>query len=376
LWCARRYVVNTAGSKPDDGYVRFPSGNGIKGGNVADLIAARSVQRNTTIAGAAGLFGWLMGLFAIFGLVATAVDWREEIAQSGWPLVSAVIDRGDVTATRSAQSNGGVRTASRIRYVVRYQADGQNQNATLTSRSVYSDADAAKLRGWAAQHRPGSHIDVRYDPAQPDRAVFASANVPDAGPQTGKDLILSMAFALACVGLLALAKHLRLKEVEAMAAGDADGSPLGRIVLGIVFTIPGLVAIGSAMTAAIRGTGAPLSETLIGVPAGLIFVIGGALLALPPGRTRIQGLLTALLVTCFALTFDWVAFGPGERKFSGGFSIGGIGTGFQPGELFGRAFFGFFAILLDICAIAIWVDKFRRLSSPDASGASIEQDAR
>jgi hypothetical protein len=261
--------------------------------------------------------------------------------------------------------------------VVRYQADGQNQIATLTSRSVYSDTDAAKLRGWAAQHRQGSHIDIRYDPVQPDRAVFASADVPNTGPQTGKDLLLGMAFAIACVGLLVLAKHLRLRESEAMAAGEADGdSPLGRMVLGIVFAVPGLAAIGSAMTAVIRGTGPP-AETLIGVPAGLIFVIGGALLALPPGRTRIQGLLTALLVTCFALTFDWVAFGPGERKFSGGISFGGIGTGFQPGELFGRIFFGFFAVILDIVAILVWFDKYRRLSSPDAnSGASMEQDAR
>jgi hypothetical protein len=346
----------------------------------ADLISARTVQR-TTIAGAAGLFGWLMGLFAIFALIAAAVDWREEIAQSGWPLVSAVIDRGDVTVTRSAQSNGSVSTASRIRYVVRYQADGQNQIATLTSRSVYSDADAAKLRGWAGQHRRGSQIEIRYDPAQPDRAAFASADVPTTGPQTGKDLLLSMAFAIACVGLLVLAKHLRLKESEAMAAGmaagDADGSPLGRSVLGIVFAVPGLAAIGSAVTVAIRGTGAPPAETLIGLPAGLIFVIGGALLALPPGRTRMQGLLTALLVTCFALTLDWVAFGPGERKFSGGISFGVIGAGFQPGELFGRTVFGFFAVILDIMAIFVWFDKYRRLSSPAAnSGASLEPDAR
>lgn len=62
----------------------------------------------------------------------------------------------------------------------------------------------------------------------------------------------------------------------------------------------------------------PLSaEALAGVPAGLIWVFGGALLALPPGRTRWQGLLATLLITCFALTADWVAFGPGERRFSG-----------------------------------------------------------
>jgi len=72
-----------------------------------------------------------------------------------------------------------------------------------------------------------------------------------------------------------------------------------------------------------------------------------------------------------------VAFGPGERKFSGGISFGVIGTGFQPGELFGRTVFGFFAVILDIMAILVWFDKYRRLSSPDAnSGASMEPDAR
>jgi hypothetical protein len=54
-----------------------------------------------------------------------------------------------------------------------------------------------------------------------------------------------------------------------------------------------------------------------------------------------------------------------------------IGTGFQPGELFGRAVFGFFAVILDIFAILVWIDQYRRLSSAHAnSGSSLEQDAR
>jgi hypothetical protein len=72
-------------------------------------------------------------------------------------------------------------------------------------------------------------------------------------------------------------------------------------------------------------------------------------------------LLATLLVTCFALTFDWVAFGPGERKFSGSFSFGIAATGFQPGELFGRASFGVGAVVLDIWAIAMWIGQCRRV---------------
>lgn len=47
-----------------------------------------------------------------------------------------------------------------------------------------------------------------------------------------------------------------------------------------------------------------------------------------------------MLITFFALmTADWIAFGPGERKFGGSFSDGGIGGRLQPGAFFGRAVF-------------------------------------
>ena len=77
------------------------------------------------------------------------------------------------------------------------------------------------------------------------------------------------------------------------------------------------------------------------------------------------------MITFFALTFDWVAFGPGERHFTG--SAGGIG--FIPGEMMGRILFGLVAVVLDICAIAIWVGLFRRglgaqASTPDPADST------
>jgi hypothetical protein len=77
--------------------------------------------------------------------------------------------------------------------------------------------------------------------------------------------------------------------------------------------------------------------------AGLMFVFAGVLIGLPPEYTRWRALLGTLVVTCFAPTFDWVAFGPGERKFNGSF----VGIGFVPSELMGRICFGFFAVVLD-----------------------------
>lgn len=83
------------------------------------------------------------------------------------------------------------------------------------------------------------------------------------------------------------------------------------------------------------------SGQLMGVPAGLMFVFAGIFLALPPSYAKWRGLFAALLVSCFALTFDWVAFAPGERRFSG--SV--LGTSFVPAEVLGRTLFGVCAII-------------------------------
>jgi hypothetical protein len=320
----------------------------------------------TTISGMFGFFGFVMGLCAIFVLIAAAVDWRDETAQAHWPLVSAVIDRGEVTATRRAQSNGGGMTW-KLDYRVRFDLNGQEQIASITLPSANSESQAAELQSWATHHRRGDHIDVRYDPSRPSRVIFASATVPIGGPRKNSDLVLVMIFAIACVGLLALAKHLALEESREVALADTDSpSRGGRIALGFISAAIGLVVIGTAVNTAIHATDSFTSERLMAVPAGLIFVLGGALVALPPGGRQWRGALSALLVSCFAVTFDWVAFGPGERKFGGGISLGAnVGAGFPVGEFIGRAVFGVAAIVLDIFAVIVWISHCRRLLRPE-----------
>jgi hypothetical protein len=99
-----------------------------------------------------------------------------------------------------------------------------------------------------------------------------------------------------------------------------------------------------------------------------MFVFAGALLASPP-ESKWRSLLATLVITCFALTFDWVAFGPGERTFTG--SI--MGIGFMSGELFGRIAFGFFAIVLDIIAVGMWIGECRRAFGLSANPAAVAQ---
>jgi hypothetical protein len=324
---------------------------------MADVTLANSRQQMRA-SGFAAVLGLFAGLCTIFAACVTLSDWYGETAQARWPVVSAVVDRADVIASARAPKDGGG-TEWKLRYRVRYEANGEAATATLTSRAVASETEAAKLRSWAAQYRIGSRIDIRYDPSQQSRAVFASAEVPSTASRTGTDLILSAIAAIACAGLVSLAKYFKAREVSAVPAGDGQR---GGLAFGFMFAAMGLMVIGLAVNGAVHAD--PFTaDKLMGVPAGLMFVFAGVLIGSPHEYTRWRALLATLVVTCFALTFDWVAFGPGERKFSG--SI--VGIGFVPSELMGRVSFGFFAVLLDIWAVAMWIDQFRQLSGPSSS---------
>lgn len=328
---------------------------------MADFVLKRTT-RQMTAAGLAGLFGLFAGLCAIFAGCVALSDWRDETAQLHWPVASAVVERADVmTSVRAAKDGGGKKWSLSTR--LSFNANGEAQTATLYSLTAYSESEAAKLHAWAAQHRKASHIDIRYDPAQPNRAVFASPEPGFASERTRSDLILFAIAAIASAGLLALSKYLRAREASGPRA--ADDPQRGMLAFGSLFTATGLMLTGFALYRAAHAD--PLTaDSLMAVPAGLMFFFAGILIALPPQYAKWRGLLIALVITCFALTFDWVAFVPGERHFTG--SIGGFG--FIPGEMMGRVVFGFFAVVLDICAVAAWIGPFRRMFWPTASTAS------
>src|ERR1700751_1464359 len=124
--------------------------------------------------GLAGLFGLFAGLCAIFAACATVVDWHHEFTQTKWPIVSAIVERADVLVLRRAPNDGGG-MSWKLNARVRYEASGKSRTAVLTSRTVYSEQEAAQLHAWAGQHRSGSQIEIRHDPHQPGRGVFASA---------------------------------------------------------------------------------------------------------------------------------------------------------------------------------------------------------
>jgi len=320
--------------------------------------------RQLKASGFAGLLGLFAGLCTVFAACATLSDWHDEARQARWPLVTAVIERTDLVASQRAPRDGGG-TIWKLRCHVHYELNGEALTATLASRVAYSEAEAAMLQSWAAQHRKGSQVDVRVDPSQPNRGVFASAEISAAAGRMHTDLVLLGFAAVAAAGLMTLAKFLRSRDALAGPAADAGSASTGGPAFGLLFAAMGLLITGLAIHSGIQATDPVKANAYMGLPAGLMFVFAGMYMALPPD-SKWRSLLATLVVTCFALTFDWVAFGPGERKFTGNI----MGVPFMSGELFGRVAFGFFAILLDIFAAAMWIGEFRRLSASTASTIS------
>ena len=324
----------------------------------AAIAVAQPVPSHTTPAGLVGLFGLFAALCALFGLVVTVAEGFENADQARWPVVAARIEHGEVTA-RTTDRQGGA-PLWQLRYRVRYAVDGREHRATLTSHTTTSDQTLAEMRAWAGLHPRNGGIDIRYDPAQPGRALF-TADVPGAGPRTATNLELTFVATLAGAALLWLARWMAAREPADAATRDL--SPTGKLIWGLVCGAMGLLVIAIGIHSALS-TWQPLaSQDFVFLPAGLIFVFGGALLALPPGRADLNRLFGALLITAFAVTLDWIAFGPGERKFSGGISLG-VDIPLPVNETFGRVVFGIPAAIFDALALALWAGVIRHLLMP------------
>jgi hypothetical protein len=317
--------------------------------------------------GLAGLFGLFAVLCTVFAACATLSDWHDEASQERWPLVAAVVDRADVVVSARAAKDGGG-TETKLYYRVHYEVDGAALTATLTSRAAFSQTEAANLQSWAVRYHKGRHIAVRIDPSQPNRAAFVSDEVSPAAGRMHTDLVLLGIAVVAAAGFMMLAKYLRGREALAGPAADADSASRGGPAIGLLFAAMGLWITGFAIYSGINAADAVKVNAYMGLPAGLMFVFAGALLA-SPAESKWRSLLATLVITCFALTFDWVAFGPGERKFTG--SI--MGIGFMSGEFFGRIAFGFFAIVLDIIAVGMWIGECRRAFGISANPAPVAQ---
>ena len=70
--------------------------------------------------------------------------------------------------------------------------------------------------------------------------------------------------------------------------------------------------------------------------------------------SNLHGMAGLSIPLIFMMVFNWVAFGPGEREFSGGISIPFLSINFnRANQILGRIFFGIPAFLMDIVLLLV-----------------------
>ena len=128
--------------------------------------------------------------------------------------------------------------------------------------------------------------------------------------------------------------------------------------MGLAFLIPSIIILYVALTADAETIDGP---NWVGVAFALMFVNAGITILLldsmfNPLRESIWfpyfqlGVLLSIPLI-LTILLNWVAFGPGEREFSGGISIPFIGVSFgRNNQILGRIVFGIPALILDIIA--------------------------
>ena len=107
--------------------------------------------------------------------------------------------------------------------------------------------------------------------------------------------------------------------------------------------------------------------------AGANFVIAGTAVALPQCASRLQDILGASLFTAFATMGLWVGLGPGERRFSGGWSVGPTALGGEGNGIVGRVLFGAMGFFVVLLALRAWSRVFRRHDRVDPNGQSLHR---
>ncbi len=104
--------------------------------------------------------------------------------------------------------------------------------------------------------------------------------------------------------------------------------------------------------------------------AGLVFVLAGVALATAsaPGAPEATGrttwrsfLLGGAIVGLMAAVFNWIAFGPGERRFSGGLALPFVSVSGPASEWTGRVAFGIGAVLVDVFLVCMTARGLRDL---------------
>lgn len=147
-----------------------------------------------------------------------------------------------------------------------------------------------------------------------------------------------------------------------MASGvDASSSRRTSLLLGSVFLLAGLITLSVTLGwYAVPPEDIGTSLWALGCAGGFLALTGLAFL-LPDRYPRLRSLIAALLVSAFALAFDWIAFGSGDYTFGGVFSVGNLTDLSTVPDSAGRVFFAMLAVLVSLLAVWAWARWLREL---------------
>jgi hypothetical protein len=120
-----------------------------------------------------------------------------------------------------------------------------------------------------------------------------------------------------------------------------------------------LVAVAGLGVAALAGgyLGKPVGrlDPVVGMIIGLALVFLGAILVVPERNRHLRSWFGALMITCIAFLFDWLAFGPGERRVTSSFSGGTTAVRTHFWEVPGQILFASGLLLFNLMALWAWI---------------------
>jgi hypothetical protein len=142
----------------------------------------------------------------------------------------------------------------------------------------------------------------------------------------------------------------------------ASLSPRAAVVLGAICVAAGLLIVLVAADVIPTDPARFRAPRWVVSAAGLMFVVAGVTLAAfsAPGAPEGAGettwrsmLLGGTIVGLMAAILNWIAFGPGERRFGGTVAVPFVAVSGPAPEWSGRAVFGIGAVLVDL--FLVWM---------------------
>ena len=134
---------------------------------------------------------------------------------------------------------------------------------------------------------------------------------------------------------------------------DSKAVRVGAVLFGLLFASMGVMVLLAVLGYLPSRQALTLpAKIVMTLTTGVFIFAGVGILLFGIGATRVAAKTAAFALLFFLLTFNWIAFGPGERSFSRK-----IGSNFTAtsatkiSETEGRIVFGVFAGLMDLLLI-------------------------